>query len=142
MTRIIKGGLFAALFTTLISFAASAQTVKRTTFDVTNYTMDVQVSPADRRLTAAVDVTFTPLEDTRNVAFELNGSLKVDTVTRLDKPVVTSVTAAPPKTAKTAAPTAPASTPSGTITFVQDQTNSSDLGPHVRIDLGETVTKG
>jgi aminopeptidase N len=149
MTRIIKGGVFAALFTTLLSIAASAQAVKRTPFDVTNYVMDVTISPADRKLTATTDVTFTPLEDTRNVAFELNGSLKVDTITRLGAPTAMVTTVPAAKGAKTVVPnpktaTVPASTPTpaGAITFVQDQTNSSDLGPHVRIDLGEQVTKG
>ncbi|MBV9241919.1 MAG: tetratricopeptide repeat protein [Acidobacteria bacterium] len=137
MTRIIKSGLFAALLTTLLSFAASAQAVKRTPFDVTNYVMDVALSPTDHVLKATVDVTFTPLEDTRSVAFELNGSLKVDTITRLDKPVAASPTTG----SKTSKPAAPVSTPAG-VTFVQDQTNSSDLGPSVRIDLGDNVTKG
>ncbi|MFL6373995.1 MAG: M1 family aminopeptidase [Pyrinomonadaceae bacterium] len=140
MTRIIKSGLFAALFTTLLSLPLFAQAVKRTPFDVTNYVMDVQVSPADRRITATADVTFTPLEDTRNIAFELNGSLKADAITRLDKPMAPVPTAAQ-KGAKIAVPATTISTP-GTLTFVQDQTNSSDLGPHVRIDLGQDVPKG
>jgi aminopeptidase N len=134
MTRTIKSGLLAALFTTLLSLPLLAQGVKRTPFDVTNYTMDVQISPSDQRLTATTDVTFTPLEDTRTVAFELNGSLKVDTVTRIGGPIST--------TARTPKPAIPAAAPAGQVTFVQDQTNSSDLGPNVRIDLGETVTKG
>jgi tetratricopeptide (TPR) repeat protein len=109
-----------------------AQPVKRTPFDVTNYVMDVSLSPSERKLTATVDVTFVPAEDTRSVSFELNGSLKVDTITRLGvaAPVTRPVKGQP------------ATTPAGAITFVQDQTNSSDLGPHVRIDLGDNVTKG
>jgi aminopeptidase N len=148
MTRIIKGGVFAALFTTLLSLAVSAQAVKRTPFDVTNYRMDVTISPADRKLTATTDVTFTPLEDTRNVAFELNGSLKVDNVTMIGGPTGAATTISTAKPAKAAVPNpktaAPASTPTpaGAVTFVQDQTNSSDLGPHVRIDLGQQITKG
>jgi len=141
MTRIIKGGLFAALITTLLSLAVSAQAVKRTPFDVTNYVMDVQISPADRKLTATTDVTFTPTEDTRNVAFELNGSLKVDTISRIGGPSPVAATAPAAKGLKTAAPVQ-TTAPAGAITFVQDQTNSSDLGPHVRIDLSEQVTKG
>ena len=141
MTRIIKSGVIAALFTTLLSLAVSAQAVKRTPFDVTNYVMDVAISPADRKLTATTDVTFTPLEDTRNIAFELNGSLKVDTITRIGGPSPVTTPATTVKGAKTATPIQTIPT-AGTITFVQDQTNSSDLGPHVRIDLGEQVTKG
>ena len=66
----------------VLSTAAFAQQVKRTSFDVTNYVMDVQLSPVDNKLTATVDVTFVPKEATRSVAFELNGSLKVDDVSR------------------------------------------------------------
>jgi tetratricopeptide (TPR) repeat protein len=105
---------------------ALCQQVKRTPFDVTNYVMDVSLAPAERKLTASVDVTFVPLEDTRSVAFELNGSLKVDSITRVggSNPVSASPKAVNP------------------ITFVQDQTNSTDLGPHVRVDLGDNVVKG
>ena len=79
MTNFIKrtilfGGLLAV-------FAAMAVgQVKRAAFDVTNYTIDVTLSPEERRLTATVDVAFTPLEDTRSVSFELNGSLKIDSI--------------------------------------------------------------
>lgn len=72
-----------ALFIAAACLPLFAQQVKRTPFDVTNYVMDVSLVPAERRLSAAVDVTFVPLEDTRSVSFELNGSLKVDTITRV-----------------------------------------------------------
>ena len=72
-----------------------------------------------------------PLEDTRSVAFELNGSLKVDSITRQDSFVTLPASKTPAKTAS-----------ANPITFVQDQTNSTDLGPHVRIDLGDNVAKG
>ena len=137
MSKVIKSAL-AAAFLTLLSMTLHAQTVKRAAFDVTNYTMDVSISPVERKLTATTDVVFTPLEDTRSVAFELNGSLKVDSVTRLDRPAAVTSTAGP-RSKPTAAVPAPAA---GQLTFVQDQTNSSDLGPHVRIDLGSDVTKG
>ena len=63
MKRTIRGVLNAALFTTLLSLPIIGQTVKRTTFDVTNYAIDASISPADRMLTATADVTFTPLEE-------------------------------------------------------------------------------
>jgi aminopeptidase N len=135
MTNLIaRAALYAALLTTL-SVAGLGQ-VKRAAFDVTNYTMDVTLSPAERKLSATVDVAFTPLEDTRSVALELNGSLKVDAITRIDRPGVSALTPATKPPARPPASTAPV------VTFVQDQTNSSDLGPHVRIDLGADVTKG
>ena len=126
-----------ALF--VLSTAAFAQQTKRTPFDVTGYVMDVQLSPIDNKLTATTDVTFVPGEDTRAVAFELNGSLKVDEITRVgaSTPAPSAVRGKPAKPATTTTPAA------GTVTFVQDQAGgSSDLGPHVRVDLGSDVTKG
>jgi aminopeptidase N len=41
-----------------------------------------------------------------------------------------------------AATAAPAVVPAGQITFVQDQVGVSDLGPSVRIDLGDNIVKG
>jgi Peptidase family M1 domain len=138
MIKLIQCGFKITLLATLLAVPLFGQAVKRTPFDVTNYVMDVTLVPNERKLSATVDVTFVPLEDTRAVAFELNGSLKVDTITRQDKvltvpPVQGNI---PRGTAKTATP------PASSITFVQDQTNSSDLGPHVRIDLGDNVIKG
>lgn len=126
--------LFAAL-------ASSAQQVKRTPFDVANYQIDASLVPTENKLTATADVTFTPLEDTRTVTFELNGSLKLDSITRVNGGLSAMPTA--PKTAakKVAVPAAAATSP-GQITFVQDQVGVSDLGPSVRIDLGDTVSKG
>lgn len=140
MTKIITSGFKIALFATLFTLPIVAQAVKRTPFDVTNYVMDVSLSPAERMLKATVDVAFTPLEDTRSVSFELNGSLKIDSITRQDKTVVL-VPTTPAATGK-AAPAKPAPVAIPSLTYVQDQTNSSDLGPHVRIDLGDNVTKG
>ncbi len=120
----------------VITLAATtfAQQVQRTPFDVTNYLIDAQLAPGDNKLTATADVSFVPKEDTRTVSFELNGSLKVDSVTRVDRQP-----AGPPTTKAKPVKTAG---PQGDITFVQDQVGVSDLGPSVRIDLGDTVTKG
>ncbi|CAN5625841.1 hypothetical protein BH10ACI3_BH10ACI3_01700 [soil metagenome] len=140
MKKIIKSVIRAAVVLSVLSIPTLAQQIKRTPFDVTNYVMDVTLAPADRKLTATVDVAFTPLEDTRSVSFELNGSLKVDTITRIGY-VAAPVVAAPTKPGVKPTPRPPAATQNA-ITFVQDQSNSTDLGPHVRIDLGETVAKG
>ena len=67
----------------LTSLTAFAQQVRRTPFDVTNYVIDAQLVPSDRKLNATADVTLVPQEDTRTVSFELNGSLKIDTITGL-----------------------------------------------------------
>lgn len=135
MKNILRGASAIAVFAALFSISAFAQTVKRTAFDVTNYSMDVTLAPVERRLTATVDVTFVPLEDTRSVSFELNGSLKVDTVTRGEASAAFT-TAAPGR-----APARPIAA-GPTVTFIQDPSNSTDLGPHVRVDLGENVVKG
>ncbi len=116
----------------LFSIAAHAQQIQRAPFDVGDYKMDVQLLPDENKLNATVDVNFTPAEDTRTVSFELNGSLKIESITRQNS---FSATAQPKtKTAVAAAPTQ--------VTFVQDQTGVSDLGPSVRIDFGEVITKG
>ncbi len=141
MIKFIRKVFYMGLAATLFALPVLAQQVKRVPFDVTNYVMDVSLAPTERKLTATVDVTFIPLEDTRSVSFELNGSLKVDSITRQDKTAM-SAPATPSPTASKTAVKPVASTGGSTITFVQDQTNSTDLGPHVRIDLGETAVKG
>jgi hypothetical protein len=59
-------------------------------YDITNYRIEVQLQPDDHTLRAGADVTFTPAEPTRSVVFELNGSLKVNTVEK-DGKVLTGV---------------------------------------------------
>jgi tetratricopeptide (TPR) repeat protein len=139
MRNYINTAIFTAVIV-LTAFGFGAAQAKRAAFDVTNYTIDATIQPIENKLIATADVTFTPLEDTRNVIFELNGSLKVDSITRVGG---AGTTPAPATSKKPAAPAAavPAAA-AGQITFVQDQVGVSDLGPSVRIDLGDTVTKG
>lgn len=131
----LRKGFFQAvnlsLAVVLFSLAALAQQIQRSPFDVTNYVMDVQVVPAENKLNASVDVNFTPLEDTRSVTFELNGSLKVESISRQNSIVSTQSKGRNATAAN-----------QNQVTFVQDQVGVSDLGPSVKIDLGETVTKG
>src|SRR5688572_22775228 len=47
---------------------------QRPRFDVNHYRVIAELNPAQHLLTAAADVTFTPLDNTRSVVFELNGS--------------------------------------------------------------------
>ena len=75
-----------SLIAFFLSTAAAAQQIKRTPFDVTNYVMDVQLVPNENKLNATVDVNFVPFEDTRTVSFELNGSLKIESITRQNSP--------------------------------------------------------
>src|SRR5450432_3782656 len=68
----------------LMSVVAGAQQPAPTTpaskFDVTNYHIEAQLIPEQHLLRAGADVTFTPLDATRSVVFELNGSLNVESV--------------------------------------------------------------
>ena len=104
----------AALFT-LTATTASAQQqapVAGTRYDITNYRIEAQIIPDQHLLRAAADITFTPLEATRTVVFELNGSLHVDGIERNAKPLTN---------------------------FVQDAVGVSSIGPSVRVDLGEVL---
>jgi len=134
MTQFLRQLSTIAIVAIAVSAAANAQGT-RTPLDVTHYQIDVQLLPAENKLAATADVTVIPLEDSRSVAFEMNGSLKIDSITRVDR---TAPAATPNPRSRTTAP-AP---PQAAITFVQDQVGISELGPSVRIDLGEVVGKG
>ena len=128
-----------------ISAAVFGQQAKRTAFDVTGYVIDAQLSPLENKLTATADVTFIPGESTRTVAFELNGSLKVDSIMRIGQPAIATPGVTPAAKGKGVKPATVVSTAPtvGDVTFVQDQAGgTSDLGPHVRVDLGSDVAKG
>src|ERR1043165_1169677 len=81
-------------------------------FDVTHYRIEAQIIPDQHILRAGADVTFTPLDATRSVVFELNGSLKVESIEKDGKPLTG---------------------------YVQDNVGVGALGPSVRIDLGQVV---
>ncbi|MBX7170355.1 MAG: hypothetical protein K1X72_05310 [Pyrinomonadaceae bacterium] len=133
--------------TAIFSVIAYSQQVQRAPFDITDYKMDVQLNTAENKLQAVVDVTLTPLQDTRSLSFELNGSLKVESVTKVSAtdglPVAIPVATPKPKTTPAPKTTTPITTATPTapqVTFVQDQVGVSDLGPSVKVDLGENVT--
>ena len=134
-------GLF-GLAVAILTFGSATfgQQIQRADFDVTNYKMDVQLSPNENKLTATVDVSFIPKTDTRNVAFELNGSLTIESIAKLNaQPIAPAPVTAPKPAPK---PTSKPVTPTNTVTFVQDRVGVSDLGPSVKIDLGETAVAG
>ncbi|HJT26965.1 MAG TPA: hypothetical protein VJ784_06085, partial [Pyrinomonadaceae bacterium] len=81
-------------------------------FDVTNYRIEAQIIPDQHMLRAGADVTFVPQDATRSVVFELNGSLKVESIEMAGKPLTG---------------------------YVQDAVGVGSLGPSVRIDLGSVV---
>jgi aminopeptidase N len=119
MTKFRSRAMALSILTLLcLSLSAAAQTQQggRARFDVTNYRIEAQLIPDQHTLRAGAEVTFTPLDATRSVVFELNGSLKVTKIERNGKPLTN---------------------------FVQDAAGTdSSLGPNVRIDLGEVVPAG
>lgn len=83
-----------------------------TRFDVTNYRVEAQLIPDQHMLRAGADVTLIPLESTRSLVFELNGSLHVESIDRDGRPLTG---------------------------FVQDAVGVGSLGPSIRVDLGQVV---
>ena len=81
-------------------------------YDVTNYRIEAQLIPEQHMLRAGADITLVPLEATRSLVFELNGSLKVESIEHNGKAL---------------------------IGFVQDAVGVGSLGPSVRVDLGAVV---
>ena len=128
--RVLGTGLIAFLF----SFAAFGQQIQRAEFDVTDYKMDVSLTPNENKLAATVDVSFVPKTETRNVAFELNGSLVIESITKVNSTLSTT-----PTKGKTPVKT---TTSQNQVTFIQDRVGVSDLGPSVKVDLGEAVAAG
>jgi tetratricopeptide (TPR) repeat protein len=104
----------ATLFT--IATAAGAQQPApqqaATRFDITSYRIEAQLIPDQHMLRAGADITVIPQEATRSLVFELNGSLKVETIDLGGKPLTG---------------------------FVQDAVGVGSLGPSVRVDLGQVM---
>src|SRR5215472_10983275 len=107
-------GLLAALSLVALSTAAQqpAPTAPASRFDITNYHIEAQLIPDQHLLRAGADVTFTPLEPTRSLVFELNGSLHVESVELNGVPLTN---------------------------YVQDSVGVGALGPSVRVDLGSVA---
>jgi tetratricopeptide (TPR) repeat protein len=104
----------AALFLFAISVNAQqpAPQPAASRFDITSYRIEAQIIPDQHLLRAGADISFIPLESTRSVVFELNGSLKIESIERDGKPLTG---------------------------FVQDAVGVGALGPSVRVDLGQVV---
>ena len=83
-----------------------------TRFDITNYRIEAQLIPDQHTLRAGADVTLVPLEATRSLVFELNGSLHVESIDLGGRPLTG---------------------------FVQDAVGVGALGPSVRVDLGSVM---
>jgi len=109
----------AALTFLVIGITANAQQPAAapagTRYDITNYRIEAQLLPEQHMLRAGADITLLPLEATRSLVFELNGSLKVESVETGGK-VLSGV--------------------------VQDAVGVGTLGPNVRVDLGQVMPAG
>lgn len=81
-------------------------------YDITNYRIEAQLIPDQHMLRAGADITLTPLDATRSLVFELNGSLKVESIEMSGKALTG---------------------------FVQDAVGVGAIGPSVRIDLGQVM---
>ncbi|HEV8134628.1 MAG TPA: M1 family aminopeptidase [Pyrinomonadaceae bacterium] len=81
-------------------------------YDVLNYRIEAQIIPDQHLLRAGADVTFVPLDATRSVVFELNGSLHIESIEKDGKPLTG---------------------------YVQDAVGVGALGPSVRVDLGSVL---
>jgi tetratricopeptide (TPR) repeat protein len=135
-----------------IVFPVSAQQAPRIALDVSHYSIDLAIIPEENKISAVADVTFKPLVDTRNVTFELNGSLIVETVEKVIPPPAEPEPTPTPVPTPTPARRA-AARPQVTITkvpvttfeslsFVQDRVGMTGIGPIVRVDLGQTLSAG
>lgn len=119
--------------------------------DVQHYKIDAELVPSQQLLRARTEVKFIPVSDTRSAIFEMNGSLTIKRITRLDAPPAVAQNVptvperpAPAKNTKAAKPVAtkasvtptPAPTPAGLeLQFIQDNREKMD----VRIDLGSVA---
>jgi len=107
---VISAALF--LFAISVNAQQPAPQPAASRFDITSYRIEAQIIPDQHLLRAGADISFIPLESTRSVVFELNGSLKIETIERDGKPLTG---------------------------FVQDAVGVGALGPSVRVDLGQVV---
>src|SRR5262245_23005778 len=67
-----------------------------TDIDVQHYKIDADLVPASQLLKARAEVRFVPQSETRSVVFEMNGSLTISRITRVDESATTSPGAATP----------------------------------------------
>src|ERR1700752_5232058 len=113
--KLILPGVMTAFAVLTLALSVKSQPAPQqaaSRFDVTHYRIEAQIIPDQHLLRAGADVTFVPLDATRSVVFELNGSLRVESIEKDGKPLTG---------------------------FVQDAVGVGALGPSVRIDLGQVV---
>src|SRR5262245_63110604 len=103
MRKIFSLGMFMTLaFALAVSgpvfrpiFTGDAEKVA-TDIDVQHYKIDAELIPASQLLKARAEVRFVPQSETRSVIFEMNGSLTISRITRVDESATTTPGAATP----------------------------------------------
>ncbi len=69
------------LLAIVVATTAVARAQEKAAIDITGYSIDATINPADHTLTAATRVTFKALQPVPTAEFQLHGALKVDKVT-------------------------------------------------------------
>jgi len=160
MKKTILLGMFIFVAFALFGIGATAQK-GASDFDVQTYKIDAELVPSAQLLRARAEVKFVPQAETRSVIFEMNGSLTIKRITRVDAPAAAPTTSdatrpastanrgqgnsrltpAAQKPKETTAP-APATTTAttaqlgvGELQFIQDNRENMN----VRVDLGAVV---
>jgi tetratricopeptide (TPR) repeat protein len=145
MRKLFSLGVFVTLAFALAASGVDAQK-GATDIDVQHYKIDAELIPASQLLKARAEVLFVPQAETRSVVFEMNGSLTISRITRVDETATAtpgpgaqsvrppSPKPTPPKAKGTTGTATPQPTPDG-LQFIQDNRENMN----VRIDLGEVV---
>src|SRR5262247_3885070 len=89
MRKLFLLGIFAITAVAFGLFGANAQK-GAPGIDVQHYKIDAELVPASQLLKARAEVRFVPLGETRSVVFEMNGSLTISRITRVDESATTS----------------------------------------------------
>ncbi|HEV2664413.1 MAG TPA: M1 family aminopeptidase, partial [Blastocatellia bacterium] len=140
MKKIFSLGMFMALAFALAVSGVNAQK-GASDIDVQHYKIDAELVPASQLLKARAEVRFVPQSETRSVVFEMNGSLTISRITRVDPSAATTPGAGAPVgrglSPKPTPPKANASPQPATdgLQFIQDNRENMN----VRIDLGNVV---
>jgi tetratricopeptide (TPR) repeat protein len=131
----VSGPVFRPIFTVGAQKGA-------TDIDVQHYKIDAELVPASQLLKARAEVRFVPQSETRSVVFEMNGSLTISRITRVDESATTSpgavtpgVRGQSPKPSPPKGKEATAQPASDSLQFIQDNRENMN----VRIDLGAVV---
>src|SRR5215475_6183597 len=89
MRKTFSLGMFVTLVFALATSVVEAQK-GATDMDVQHYKIDAELIPASQLLKARAEVQFVPQSETRSVIFEMNGSLTISRITRVDASAATT----------------------------------------------------